>query len=147
MELATRDASLTVEEFIEECKFEHNLEYFTTFWQAVIGDKTEIIMDDKMVRFLGFSGTINNARTNMKQTIQKESERGRIAFKKQTYGELLGLTSNCHFESKVQRNLQIYVLPIRGFNHICMMVDTEQGQKVISIFFTSFYYFLYLMTN
>ena len=146
VELAKTNGALTVEQFIKATNSKHDANYFKEFWPAVIGDKKEIVMDDKMVRYFGFVGKIDQARASMRRCLKKIT----LSHKIMKYNEALQVCKTCSFECKGANNLaqlkQIYVLSVRAFKQFGMMVETKKGLMVYFYFYYIFrYFFIYFL--
>ena len=131
MQLAQNQDSLTVQGFMEEVKCQNDTDYFQTFWPVIIRNQEEIILDDKICRWLGFSGKITDARYRMRSVVDKNE----IHHKSMTYEEVFeadGLV--CSFECQEAHNLKqikkIYVLSIDAFKELCMIVGTKKGHEL-----------------
>jgi phage anti-repressor protein len=122
--------NLTVREFCEKMKIKNNSMYIDKFWKCIT-QESPIIIDDEIIRWLGFEGKICNARTDFKDNLSDYN----IPFIIKKYDEIvkLGLPSVIKNENMDQRFLKrshFIIMKPDDFKEMCMMTNKSKAKEI-----------------
>jgi hypothetical protein len=127
--LASLSPNLTVEQYMQEINCSVELDYFLKFWGVISLSQNLVVIDDELIRWLGFSGKINNARTHCKASLKN----ARLPYKELNYSQVLEFASTSKFETKEKKYLkQMKIMGVTGrtFKELSMVVKTQQAHRI-----------------
>lgn len=126
--LAINNEKLSVKEFIEKTEYKLEESYVDKFWHS-IEENDEIILDDEIIRWLGYEGKINYCRNNIKKILTKN----KIIFQNIKYSEVCKFLHTLKFETKQKKYLKqmnFMQLSSRNFKDLCMIINTNKGKQI-----------------
>ena len=97
-----------------------------------IREDAPILIDDQIIRWLGYSGEINNARTNFAKSLKNTYKLNHIC-KKYTDFEVLPTRSTLQNENMTEKALKqctFILMQPDDFRQLCMLVRTEKGKQI-----------------
>ena len=129
--LAQNKPNLSVQEFINETEMKIDPIYVDKFWNN-IADDVPILIDDSIIRYLGYSTkNINTARKDFKDTL-KTYQLNHICKK---YDEIQVRGLPCTFQNenmteKALKQCNFILMCPDDFRQLCMSVKTEKGKEI-----------------
>jgi hypothetical protein len=120
---------IDVKQYIEFTKFDIDKLHIDKFWNQ-LKDNVPILIDDDLIRWLGFNGKIDKARYHLLRSL----ELYKIKLNEIKYDQLpLYRDSESKFENDSETNLKkrnFIILNSDEFRKLCMRIQTDRGEKI-----------------
>lgn len=128
--LAINNKKLSVKEFIEKTEYKLEKSYVDKFWSNIQNDK-HIIIDDGIIKWLGYTGKIKYAKHNLINFMNNHN----ITYILENYDYFQGCENSHHtyFENndiKYMKQRNYIIVDIDNFKQICMLVNTQKGKQI-----------------